>query len=243
MHAVLSWSGLAMTTAGSMCIVYPVMQWHGVALVGACIVYPVAVLGAQLLFGGGARVAESMGGKPAGEALVEMVNAAAEAVGVSPPAHVYLIDRSEPNAFAAGVRASDSTVAVTSGLERMLTPDEMKAVLAHEMGHLRHHDVNKNMQIALATAGMAGVYQAGKLITDMVCESDRDRRRSGDDKDEGDSALLGAGCGLMALGLSTQAAAHLLRLGASRLAELQADRAAAEAFGAENLISALTEQD
>merc|ERR1712159_250837 len=122
------------------------------------------------------------------------------------------------------------------GLERMLTANELKAVLAHEMGHLRHRDVPKNMQIAVATAGIGGVYEAGRMMLDISGRKGSSKR-SKDDK-EGDP-LAGVGFGLMVAGLSTQAVAHLLRLGASRSAELKADRAAAEAFGADNLISAL----
>jgi Zn-dependent protease with chaperone function len=236
LHGMLSWTGLAATTAGAMRVVYPLMAWQGVALVGACIAYPVATLGGQILFYGGEGVAKSMGGKPADARLVSMANAAAEAVGVPPPAHVYLIDRSEPNAFAAGMGHKDSTVAVTSGLEHMLTANELKAVLAHEMGHLRHHDVSKNMQIAVATAGIGGVYQAGRYMFDISGREDSSRSKK-EDKDGG--SLAGVGLGLMAAGMGTQAVAHLLRLGASRNAELKADRAAAEAFGADNLISAL----
>jgi len=146
---------------------------------------------------------------------------------------VYEVPRLEPNAFAAsGMFGGGGTVAVTSGLRSILTNDELKAVLAHEMGHLRHSDVARNMHVAVASAGLGGVYQAGRLLLDST---ERRSKKKKDDKDS--SAALGLT--LVGVGLTSQAVAHGLQLAASRNSELEADRAAAEAFGADNLISAL----
>merc|ERR1719337_762584 len=116
----------------------------------------------------------------------------------------------------------------TKGLRQKLSTTEMKAVLAHEMGHLRHRDVSRNMHIAIAAAGLGGVYEAGRFLLDS---SRRRGDKSSGDKDEGSSA--GIGLALMAGGFAAQAVAHLSQLAASRSSELQADLAAAEAFGAD----------
>ena len=50
--------------------------------------------------------------------------------------------------------ARDATVAVTDGLTSILTDDELRAVLAHEMGHVRHDDVQRNMHVAIAAIGL-----------------------------------------------------------------------------------------
>lgn len=201
---------------------------------------PVASLGAQLLlFGGGTALAKRMGGVPAGSRLQGYAREAAEAVGVPPPKNVYEIRSNEPNAFAAGIWHDDTTVAVTSGLTELLSERELKAVLAHEMGHLRHRDVSRNMQVAVAAAGIGGVYEAGRIILDISSRNARSEEKSKKSKDEKGDGLASAGMTLMVAGLGTKGLAHLLRLGASRRAELAADRAAAEAFGADSLISAL----
>ena len=100
----------------------------------------------------------------------------------------------------------------------------VQAVLAHEMGHLRHHDVARNMHVAVAAAGLGGIYQAGRLLFDTSLRPTRPRKKeSKDDKDKGEG-VGGAGLGLvlMAGGLGAQAVAHLAQLAASRGSELQA---------------------
>ena len=180
-----------------------------------------------------------MGGKPADHELTELAREAAVAVGVAPPKSVYEINAREPNAFAASNLFSRSqTVAVTSGLRSALSTNELKAVLAHEMGHLKHSDVARNMHVAIAIAGMGGVYDMGRMLFDS---SSRKKKRSKDDDEKDNSAAVGLM--LMGAGLAAQGLAHGLRLAASRDAELKADRAAAEAFGSDAMISALRKID
>jgi Zn-dependent protease with chaperone function len=89
------------------------------------------------------------------------------------------------------------------------------------------------MHVAIAAVGLGGVYEAGRMLLDAG------RRKKGSKKgsEKGDGA--GLAMALMTAGLGTQAMAHLLRLFASRSAELRADEAAAKAFGAQTLINAL----
>ena len=63
------------------------------------------------------------------------------ASGLGTPPKIYLIDDDVPNAFAAGRTPESSCVAVTSGLLKRLTRDELQGVIAHELGHVRNHDV------------------------------------------------------------------------------------------------------
>lgn len=51
-----------------------------------------------------------------------------------------VIDDGNPNAFAYGRTRADARVVVTSGLIALLSPDELKAVVAHEIGHVAHRD-------------------------------------------------------------------------------------------------------
>ena len=239
---VLSYAGLASVTAGALHLVQPFVTWQGVALVGGCVAVPAGFVLLQLLLMGGSGVAKHMGGVPADASLTALAHDAAAAVGVPPPRHVFEIARQEPNAFAASglFGSSQTTVAVTSGLRGALTTRELQAVLAHEMGHLRHDDVARNMHVAVAAAGLGGIYKAGRILLDASF-SDKKESKSEKDKNEGGGAALGLA--LMAGGLGAQALAHLAQLAASRGSELQADRAAAEAYGADALISALRKID
>lgn len=240
---VLSYAGLASVTAGALHLVQPFLTGQGVALVGGCVAVPAGFVLLQLLLMGGSGVAKHMGGVPADASLTALAHDAAAAVGVPPPCHVFEIARREPNAFAASglFGSSQTTVAVTSGLRGALTTRELQAVLAHEMGHLRHNDVARNMHVAVAAAGLGGIYKAGRILLDASLRSDKKESKSEKDKNEGGGAALGLA--LMAGGLGAQAVAHLAQLAASRGSELQADRAAAEAYGADALISALRKID
>jgi heat shock protein HtpX len=54
---------------------------------------------------------------------------------------IYLVDDPAPNAFSMGRKPEDYVVAVTSGLVHRLNRDELEGVIAHEMAHLKNHDV------------------------------------------------------------------------------------------------------
>lgn len=62
---------------------------------------------------------------------------------------VFIADVPLPNAFAYGSPLSGRRLAVTRGLLQYLDRDEVKAVIAHEIGHLKHHDVALLMAIGL----------------------------------------------------------------------------------------------
>ncbi len=83
--------------------------------------------------------------------LVDIVNEVAEANGIKTP-KVYIADAPFPNAFAYGSPIAGKRVAITTPLLRILNKDEIKAVLGHELGHLRHRDVEFLMFIGLIPA-------------------------------------------------------------------------------------------
>jgi heat shock protein HtpX len=58
-----------------------------------------------------------------------------------PKPKVAIIDNPSPNAFATGRDANHAVVAVTSGILGILSRDELAGVLAHELGHVRNHDI------------------------------------------------------------------------------------------------------
>merc|ERR1711970_1595161 len=118
-----------------------------------------------------------------------------------------------------------------------LTPQELRAVLAHEIGHVRNRDMARSLGAGCMVAGLGFAMTIG----DMLMQSERrDRRRSKKSKDDkGDSSLGALGLILYASGAITQAMGTILRMMHSRSAEYAAD-AFAKSIGAEaDLASAL----
>ncbi|MBR1649089.1 MAG: zinc metalloprotease HtpX [Alphaproteobacteria bacterium] len=58
-----------------------------------------------------------------------------------PMPKIYVVPDKVPNAFATGRDAKHSAVAATSGLLELMSREELEGVLAHEMSHVRHHDI------------------------------------------------------------------------------------------------------
>lgn len=72
--------------------------------------------------------------------------------GMRPP-NLRIIESEAMNAFASGINERQYTVTVTRGLMQALTPDELEAVLAHELTHVINRDV-RTMVIAAVFAGI-----------------------------------------------------------------------------------------
>lgn len=246
-HVVIptvSYTGLAAASIGAfklMSITLASPTWLPAGILAYCVGAPMAILASQMHLLGGSGIAKAMGGEPADAYVVRLAREAASAVGVDPPQYVYEIQAKEPNAFAAsglGGRKG-TTVAVTSGLRSLLNRDELAAVLAHEMGHLAHKDVAKNMHVAMAIAGLGGIFETGRMLL-RASSSKRSKGSSRNKKDSSSSnGAVALGIGLMGAGMGSQAIAHLIKLASSRGAEFRADLAAARAFGADSMMSAL----
>lgn len=58
-----------------------------------------------------------------------------------PKPKVYLIPVETPNAFATGRNPKNGVVAVTAGIRKLLTPEELKGVIAHEIAHIKNRDI------------------------------------------------------------------------------------------------------
>lgn len=128
-----------------------------------------------------------------------------------PEPKVYLIDTPQPNAFATGRNPSNAAVAVTSGLLRSLSREELAGVIAHELAHIRNHDT----AIMTVTATFAG---AISMLANFALFFGGSRERLG---------LVGT---LLMMFLAPLAAA-LVQMAISRTREYAADKAGAEICG------------
>ncbi|MDF9392106.1 MULTISPECIES: protease HtpX [Methylococcus] len=72
--------------------------------------------------------------------LVDTVARQARQLGLGMP-EVGIFDSPEPNAFATGASKNSSLVAVSTGLLQNMNPDEVEAVLGHEMSHVANGDM------------------------------------------------------------------------------------------------------
>ncbi|MCB1395835.1 MAG: zinc metalloprotease HtpX [Rhodobacter sp.] len=83
--------------------------------------------------------------------LQQIVMELAQAADMPTPA-VYVIESDQPNAFATGRNPDNAAVAVSTGLMQRLSHDEVTAVVAHEMAHIRNYDT-LTMTVTASFAG------------------------------------------------------------------------------------------
>ena len=137
--------------------------------------------------------------------------------GVPMPA-IYLIPSEQPNAFATGRNPKNAVIAVTEGLLRYLPRDQVKGVLAHEMGHIANRDIlvmTIAAMIGAAIAAIANILQFSMLFG------------GGDDDRDNPLGIVGA---LVAI-IVAPLAATILQLAVSRQREYLADATAASYLG------------
>ena len=79
-----------------------------------------------------------------------------------PMPRLYVIPQDQPNAFATGRNPKNSAVAVTRGIMKLLSEDELRGVVAHELAHIGNRDIL--IQSVAATIGGAITYLAYMLM-------------------------------------------------------------------------------
>ena len=135
-----------------------------------------------------------------------------------------------PNAFATGRSPSRAAVCVTTGLLDRLTPDEVEAVLSHELSHVAHRDV-----LVMTMASSAGI------IAGMATRGAQYGAWFGGGRRDNNSGGLPIWLVVLVVSIVTYAVSFLLTRLLSRYRELSADRAGAFLTGKPSaLASALT---
>ncbi|MDQ3985977.1 MAG: zinc metalloprotease HtpX [Actinomycetota bacterium] len=132
-----------------------------------------------------------------------------------PMPRLYVTPDPQPNAFATGRDDRHAAVAVTQGITELLSPDELRGVLAHELSHVKHRDIligSVAAAIAMGITFIARMLMWGAMF--------------GGDDDDGGNPL-----GLLALAILAPMAAALLQMAVSRSREFEADRGAAGLIG------------
>src|SRR3990170_3727238 len=114
--------------------------------------------------------------------LHQMVTSLSQKSGITKP-KLMLAQIPLPNAFAYGSPLSGSRIAVTQGLLKSLDEGEVEAVVGHELGHLKHRDVQVMMVVSFLPALL---YYIGFSL--MLSGTYRVRRN-----DSGGNALIGIG--------------------------------------------------
>jgi fatty-acyl-CoA synthase len=73
-----------------------------------------------------------------------------------PMQRLYVIPTEQPNAFATGRNPEHSAVAVTAGITKLLSEDELRGVISHELGHVRNRDILTQSVAAAFGAAITG---------------------------------------------------------------------------------------
>lgn len=151
--------------------------------------------------------------------LHRMVENVAGQAGLPKP-RVYIIQNDSPNAFATGRNPKHAAVAVTTGIMRLLNDDELRGVLAHELGHIRNRDI----LISAIVATIAGAIMFIAMIARWSLFFGFGRSRGGY------GGLIGIALWLVIL-IVAPIGAMLIRSMISRAREYGADEAGARISG------------
>ena len=145
----------------------------------------------------------------------EMVAEVAKSASLPKP-RVYIINTPQANAFASGRNEKHAVVACTTGILNILDKDELKAVIGHEISHVK----NKDILISTIAAGIASVISYVAMMARWAAIfggfGNRDNERGGNVLE------------LIVLGIVTPIIATLIQLAISRSREYLADESGAK---------------
>jgi heat shock protein HtpX len=136
-----------------------------------------------------------------------------------PMPKVYIIPSDSPNAFATGRNPDHAAVAATEGILRILSPEELEGVMAHELTHV----ANRDILISTVAATIAGAISMVGNMLQWGAILGGGRR----DDEEGGGGLLGT----LAMAIIAPIAAMLIQMAVSRSREYLADEGGARICG------------
>jgi heat shock protein HtpX len=151
--------------------------------------------------------------------LYEVMERLAAKAGLPMP-KLYLIPEPAPNAFATGRNPNHASVAVTQGLLELMDDEELEAVIAHELSHVRNYDILTSSIAATIAGAVTFVAEMGRwgiFLGGWGGGRDDDRE--------------GGGLAAILMVFLAPFAALLLQLGISRQREYQADASGAQMLG------------
>jgi heat shock protein HtpX len=141
-----------------------------------------------------------------------MIRRLADRAGLPMP-RVYIIPSDSPNAFATGRNPEHAAVAATEGILRILSPEELEGVMAHELAHVKNRDILVST-IAATFAGaismLGNMLQWGAMFG---------AGRNSDEEEGGGGSLIGS----LAMAIIAPLAAMLIQMAISRSREYLAD--------------------
>lgn len=148
--------------------------------------------------------------------LHEMVQSICEAAKIPMP-KLFIIPQAAPNAFATGRNPSHAAVAVTKGILELLSYEELRAVLGHEIAHV----INRDTLISTVAATLAGAISTLAHMARWAMIFGGGHR----DRDERDGGHPAAGLVMI---IVAPIAAALIQFAISRAREYQADATGAK---------------
>jgi heat shock protein HtpX len=148
--------------------------------------------------------------------LYSMTRELSYAAGLPMP-KVYLMEQDQPNAFATGRNPEHGAIAVTTGIMKILTREELKGVLAHELAHIKHRDI----LVATIAATIAGaISYLAQMAQWTMFFGGRDDEREG-----------GSPLAAIVMMIVAPIAALLIQMAISRSREYEADAGGAQIAG------------
>jgi heat shock protein HtpX len=145
--------------------------------------------------------------------LYRIIRRIASQAGLPMP-KVYIIPTDSPNAFATGRNPEHSAVAVTSGILRILSEEELEGVISHEMSHIKNRDILISSIVATVAGAISMLAQMAQFAAIFGGGRDEENR--------------GGGLGLLFMAIIAPIAALLIQLAISRSREYQADESGAK---------------
>jgi heat shock protein HtpX len=136
-----------------------------------------------------------------------------------PMPKVYIIPSEQPNAFATGRNPEHAAVAVSQGILRLLSKDELRGVIGHELAHVKHRDI----LIGTVAATIAG---AISMLANMAQWAFMFGGGRGSDDREGGHPVAG-----LVMMIVAPIAAMMIQMAISRSREFLADEGGAQISG------------